>query len=316
MEPISIDQIPLISTRAKGNAVDVVPSVDLSATGAAAAVVDACRRVGFFRVTNHGVPAGLADALEASATAFFALPAEDKLGMLGYRIKSIGFNGDAGWLEYLLLSLSSSDAISSLPPSLRTALEEYTAAVREVGGRPGGCLSLWRRGSAWTTGLCCGGWLWPEKVATRLCGSWATASRVSGSTRDPQIISLLRANSTPGLQIKLADGTWAPVHPDPESFFVIVGDSLQVLTNGRFRSVKHRVVAPEGTLSRLSFIYFGGAAPSQLIAPLPQVMREGEQSLYRDFTYGDYKKAAYNTVLADNRLGPFELPGKPADPQH
>jgi gibberellin 2-oxidase len=94
----------------------------------------------------------------------------------------------------------------------------------------------------------------------------------------------------------------------------------QVLTNGRFRSVKHRVVAPEGALSRLSVIYFGGTAPSQRIAPLPQVMRDGERSLYREFTWGEYKSAAYKTRLSDHRLGPFELraasePAAGADPQ-
>lgn len=89
-----------------------------------------------------------------------------------------------------------------------------------------------------------------------------------------------------------------PIHP-------------QVLTNGRLRSVKHRVVAPapspDGARSRLSVIYFGGPAPSQRIAPLPQVMRDGEQSLYREFTWAEYKRAMYKTRLADHRLGPFEL---------
>ena len=78
--------------------------------------------------------------------------------------------------------------------------------------------------------------------------------------------------------------------------------------------MKHRVVALEGTQSRLSVIYFGGPA-----APLPQVMRDGEQSLYREFTWGEYKRAAYKTRLADHRLGPFELraaaSSEPADPQ-
>ena len=81
-----------------------------------------------------------------------------------------------------------------------------------------------------------------------------------------------------------------------------------MLTNGRFRSVKHRVVAPaEGEQSRLSVIYFGGPAPTQRIAPLPELMREGELSLYRDFTWAEYKKAAYKSRLSDHRLGPFEL---------
>jgi gibberellin 2beta-dioxygenase len=82
---------------------------------------------------------------------------------------------------------------------------------------------------------------------------------------------------------------------------------MQVLTNGRFRSVKHRVVVPEGMQSRLSFIYFGGPAPAQRIAPLPEVMRAGEPSLYREFTWAEYKSAAYRTQLGDHRLGAFEV---------
>jgi gibberellin 2-oxidase len=93
----------------------------------------------------------------------------------------------------------------------------------------------------------------------------------------------------------------------PSGFRPAMAMHAQVLTNGRFKSVKHRVVAPEGAQSRLSVIYFGGPAPSQRIAPLPQVMRDGEQSLYREFTWAEYKTAMYKTRLADHRLGPFEL---------
>lgn len=81
--------------------------------------------------------------------------------------------------------------------------------------------------------------------------------------------------------------------------------SFQVLTNGRFRSVKHRVLA-NGLKSRVSMIYFGGPPSGERLAPLPLLMGEGEQSLYREFTWCEYKSFANGTRLADNRLGPFE----------
>lgn len=49
-----------------------------------------------------------------------------------------------------------------------------------------------------------------------------------GEHTDPQIISVLRSNNTSGLQISLRNGNWISVPPDENSFFINVGDSLQV----------------------------------------------------------------------------------------
>ena len=77
------------------------------------------------------------------------------------------------------------------------------------------------------------------------------------------------------------------------------------MTNGRFKSVKHRVLA-NSRKSRVSMIYFGGPPLSEKIAPLPSLIKGEEDSLYKEFTWFEYKKSAYNSRLADNRLGLFE----------
>ena len=81
---------------------------------------------------------------------------------------------------------------------------------------------------------------------------------------------------------------------------------LQVLTNGRFRSVRHRVMVTSAR-PRVSVIFFGGPPPRERLAPLPGLVdREGGRRPIREFTWREYKTSAYRTKLADNRLCYFE----------
>ncbi|TVT97087.1 hypothetical protein EJB05_57686 [Eragrostis curvula] len=320
--PPVVDQIPLLRSPGPADYFSAVPVVDLSSPGAARAIVDACERFGFFKVVNHGVAAGTMDRAESEAVRFFAQAQADKdragpgYPPFGYGSKRIGLNGDMGWLEYLLLAVDHA-AISdgcAVPSSaaLRNALNEYIAAVRKVAMRvleavaeglgiaPADALSAMvaEQGSDQVFRVN----HYPPCPALQGLGCSATGF---GEHTDPQLISVLRSNGTSGLQIALQDGgQWVSVPSDRDAFFVNVGDSLQVLTNGRFRSVKHRVVT-NSLKSRVSFIYFAGPPLAQRIAPLPQLLGEGEQSLYKEFTWGEYKKAAYKTRLGDNRLSQF-----------
>ncbi|XP_027335239.1 gibberellin 2-beta-dioxygenase-like [Abrus precatorius] len=302
-----------------------VPVVDLSDPDAKTLIVKACKEFGFFKLINHGVPFEFMTNLEKQALSFFEKPQpeKDRAGPpdpFGYGSKRIGPNGDVGWVEYLLLN-TNPDVISpkSLfifrenPENFRVAVEEYIKAVKNM------CyvvLELMAEGLG----------IAQRNVLSRLvkdersdscfrlnhyppCPETQTFNGQNlvgfGEHTDPQIISVLRSNSTSGLQICLTDGTWVSVPPDHTSFFINVGDTLQVMTNGRFKSVKHRVLA-DTSKSRLSMIYFGGPPLSEKIAPLPSLMLKEEESLYKEFTWWEYKKAAYNSRLADNRLGPFE----------
>lgn len=85
---------------------------------------------------------------------------------------------------------------------------------------------------------------------------------------------------------------------------------MQVMTNGKFKSVKHRVVT-ESRKARVSMIYFGGPPLTEVIAPLPSLLKDGEETLYQEFTWADYKKYVYKSRLADNRLGLFEKKPRP-----
>lgn len=80
----------------------------------------------------------------------------------------------------------------------------------------------------------------------------------------------------------------------------------QVLTNGRFRSVRHRVMV-SSPRPRVSVIFFAGPPLRERLAPLPWLVAEdGGRRRYREFTWREYKASAYRTKLAENRLCHFE----------
>ncbi|KAE8680057.1 Gibberellin 2-beta-dioxygenase 1 [Hibiscus syriacus] len=300
-----------------------IPLVDLSKPDSKHQIIKACEELGFFKVINHGVPMESMSLLESEATRFFGLPLceKQKTGQpepYGYGNRRIGEHGDVGWVEYLLLTTSQDPNLHRFQ-GFRLALSNYMKSVKKMA-----CEIL----ETMADGLK----IQPRNVLSKLLMDEESDSifRVNhyppcphvqpvnandsnsngdvigfGEHTDPQIISVLRSNNTSGLQISLRDGTWISVPPDQNSFFINVGDSLQVMTNGRFKSVKHRVVT-NSEKSRLSMIYFGGPPLSEKIAPLPSLMRGDQQSLYKEFTWFEYKKSAYNSRLADNRLIHFE----------
>ncbi|KAI3952369.1 hypothetical protein MKX01_005236 [Papaver californicum] len=304
-----------------------IPVIDMSNPYAKNLVVKACEEYGFFKVINHGIPMELLSALESEAVKFFSLPQFEKdkaapANPFGYGNKNIGPNGDVGWIEYLLLSTnldstSSSQLFNSLkqknPDFFRSVVKGYIASVKNLAAE---VLRL----------LADGLMIQERNVFSRLLEDEesdsifrlnhyppcppTTATRKEdivgfGEHTDPQVISVLRSNNITGLQIADKHGSWIPVPPDQNSFFINVGDSLQVMSNGRFKSVKHRVIQ-NSMKSRLSMIYFGGPPSSERIAPLASLLAEGEQSLYKEFTWSEYKISAYKSRLADNRLCNFE----------
>ncbi|KAH7838831.1 hypothetical protein Vadar_031723 [Vaccinium darrowii] len=323
----TLDDFSLIKTcKPSGNLFTGIPVIDLSAPDAKTLLVEACQEFGFFKVVNHGVCLELMARLEAEAIKFFNLPQSDKdkagpPSPFGYGNKKIGPNGDVGWIEYLLFSTNpeyishktSLSIFQEKPEIFRSAVKEYISKVRDVVCE---VLELIADGLKIEPRNMMSKLLRDEKSDSvfRLnhyppCPELQALSGRNligfGEHTDPQIMSAVRSNNTTGLQISLRDGTWVSVPPDHSSFFINVGDSLQVMTNGRFRSVRHRVLA-DSLKSRVSMIYFGGPPVSEKIRPLSPLMEVGEESLYKEFTWCEYKKSAYKSRLGDNRLGLFE----------
>ncbi|XWS49217.1 hypothetical protein CRYUN_Cryun13aG0144700 [Craigia yunnanensis] len=65
---------------------------------------------------------------------------------------------------------------------------------------------------------------------------------------------LIQVDEVEGLQIK-KNGNWVPVKPIPGAFIINIGDVIEIMSNGEYKSIEHRtVVNPEKV--RLSIASF------------------------------------------------------------
>ncbi|XP_059315622.1 gibberellin 2-beta-dioxygenase 2-like, partial [Lycium ferocissimum] len=299
-------------------------------------IVKASQQFGFFKVINHGVPEFVIKRMEDESYSFFSKPFSQKncagpANPYGYGCKNIGFNGDNGEVEYLILhanplSISQiSKTVSSYPILFRSAVNEYVDSMRELACE---ILELMAQGlQVLDTSIFSNlimdlnsdsllrlnhyppfNWTPPQLHHQR---DMSPIRRIGfGEHTDPQILTILRSNDVAGLQISPQQGLWVPVSPQPcAALSVFVGDTLQALTNGRFKSVRHRAMV-NSCKTRISMVYFGAPSPNARIccpSELVSTTPHKPYHLYRPFTWAEYKKATYSRRLGDTRLQFFRL---------
>ncbi|XP_024015634.1 gibberellin 2-beta-dioxygenase 4 [Eutrema salsugineum] len=304
-----------------------IPVIDMSLerSHVSMQIVKACETLGFFKVVNHGVDPDIISRMEQESIHFFAKPVlEKKLaepvvnGPFGYGLKNIGLMGDIGEFEYLLLptnlrfpsQLSFSSAVTCYVEAVKQLACEILDLMAEGLSVPPHTFSKLIRAVDSDSVLRLNHYPSSDKIRSSTGAKHSDVSlslpRVGfGEHTDPQILTVLRSNGVGGLQVAFPDGWWVPVSPDPSAFCLNVGDLLQVMTNGRFISVRHRAVTT-GHANRLSTVYFAGPSVHTKISPLSAIIAAGDQPpLYRTFTWADYKKFVYSLRLGDNRLDIF-----------
>ena len=102
-----------------------------------------------------------------------------------------------------------------------------------------------------------------------------------GGHSDVSTLTVLLQDETGGLYVRKLDSeNWVHVPPIKGSLTINIGDALQIMSNGRYKSIEHHVVA-NGHENRISVPIFVNPRPSDMIGPLEEAVRKGEKRLYK-----------------------------------
>ena len=300
----------------------MLPVVDISEPldRVGAAVGEACRHTGFFYVAGHGVWPSLLAELDAASREFFALPEAVKLeismdrGGRAWR----GFFPVGGELtsgrpdlkEGLYFGTELADdhprVKAGLPlhgrnlfpaqvPQLRDLVLSYMDALTDASRSVLRAIAVSLDLEPWYFSS----YTKDPTVLFRIFHyppsppddeGWGV-----GEHTDYGLLTLLAQDDRGGLQVHGPEG-WIDAPPIADTFVCNIGDMLDRLTGGYYRSTPHRVRNTSG-LARLSFPFFFDPDFTAEVEPLPGSARTDAQGRPRwdgqdlrafTGTYGDY----------------------------
>jgi isopenicillin N synthase-like dioxygenase len=307
---------------------DDIPVIDIASLiddrdpkSVATEIGSACRDSGFFYIVGHGVSKSLIDRLEVVSGEFFS---QDLHAKLRFRME----RGGRAWRGYFPvgneltsgkpdqkegiyfgseLTTDHPKVSSGVPlhgPNLfpeidtfRETIIEYLDELTQVGHAlmRGIALSLGFDSDIFQRDLTADPTLlfrifhYPP-LTTTSADLWSV-----GEHTDYGLLTILKQDETGGLQVK-SQGQWIEATPIPDSFVCNIGDILDRMTGGLYRSTPHRV-RNRGERGRYSFPFFFDPGWDAQIKPMlssntattmPLERWDGAKLEELSGTYGEY----------------------------
>ncbi|MED6152200.1 hypothetical protein PIB30_089586 [Stylosanthes scabra] len=274
-------------------------------------VAEAASQWGFFLVTGHGISPALIKQLQEVGEEFFALPPKEKEAYAndlsngnfeGYGTKMTkNLEEKMEWVDYFFHMMAPSSKVNyhkwpKDPPSYREVTEEYKKEMLRLSDEILEVLSegleLEKKSLKSSLG--------DEKIELEMkinmyppCPQPQLALGVEPHT-DMSALTLLLPNEVSGLQV-WNNNNWVAVHYFPNAIFVHIGDQLEVLSNGKYKSVPHRsLVNKERT--RMSWAVFIVPPPEAVIGPLPPLLNDHNAPKFSTKTYAEYRHRKFNKL--------------------
>jgi isopenicillin N synthase-like dioxygenase len=311
--------------------IDLGPWLEGTADGRAkvAAQVDAAlQEIGFLLIVNHGVSLELRAEVRAAARTFFELPVEIKeryrtqvgadtwlprgwtpmgaeanansdAGVIAppdlkesYDVASDEPTGDAAvdqeWFTENIWPAEVPDyqrAVSAYIAKMRVLVDELLVIAAVALGLPDEQFLAQARHPTWS-------FYTHWYPALRQVGATVAGQLRIGSHTDFGTFTILdRQLGTGGLQILGKDGEWADAPWVEGAFTINIGDMMARWTGDRWRSNRHRVLAPDAAVpdeDLMSLVYFHEADPTAVLHSVPPPVG---RVAHEPVAAGDYLRA-------------------------
>ncbi|KAL8464169.1 hypothetical protein ACS0TY_033912 [Phlomoides rotata] len=292
---------------------DAFPVVDFSALRAvdpvqrSKAIHDlskACEEWGSFILVNHGVAEELMNATFSALKEFMSLGVEEKkefagkdvvdpIRYRGFDLTDIPNQPFTLWREKLWLDVNPKFHCPHKPQSLREVMVEYKERCGDLSRTLMEAIS---------DGLQLEHHYVDQVLGLDSSYQFFVANYYPPCPRPRQAIglvphtdiclfTLLIHNGVPGLQIE-HEGNWYNVDSPNNSMVFNVSDQLEIFSNGRYKSLIHRVLVNER--ERMSIALDYGPSKETIVGPAAALVEKDGRAMYRSIKFEDYIERLFN----------------------
>ncbi|KAF7848959.1 hypothetical protein BT93_L1393 [Corymbia citriodora subsp. variegata] len=269
----------------------------------------ACKDWGFFHVVNHGVSVPLLEEFKREIESLFNLPYEEKQKLWQEPENHEGFGqlfvvseeqkldwSDMFYITTLPVGLRKADLFEKLPENLRDKLEEYSLEAKKLALSILGHMAIALNVDTQEIRE-----LFGDGVQTMRmnyyppCPEPDMAIGFTPHSDADALTILFQLNETEGLQIR-KEGRWVPVKPLHNAFVVNIGDIMEIVSNGIYRSIEHRATV-NSTKERLSIATFYSCRLDTVLGPAPSLISSDKPAIFRRVPVEAYFKEFFSRRL-------------------
>ncbi|KAK1549401.1 hypothetical protein Q3G72_001547 [Acer saccharum] len=266
-----------------------------------------CKEWGIFQLVNHGVSSSLMEKLKYEIQEFYKLPIEEKMK---YKIKPGDFEGYGNvtrsegkldWGDRFIMTTNPTHKrkqhlLPELPSSFRNSIESYLFELQQLGRKLfemiGKAMKIEVKEME---EMFEDGWQLVRMSYYPPCPQPELVMGIPPHSDASGITILNQVNGVNGLQIK-KDGVWTPVSFLPDSLVVNIGDIIEIMSNGMYRSMEHRATV-NSEKERISIAFFMSPKFEAEVGPSTSLINPQNPPLFKRIGMQDYVKGFFSSNL-------------------